>query len=205
MDSVALSRDLKSTMGSRRSIRSYAHRPVPVEVVENCITIACSAPSGANMQPWTFVLVGDHQKKAEIRSAAEEVEGEFYEHKISAEWRRRLVPLHVDQHKPFLTEAPWLIGVFVQKYGIDDDGETIKHFYPVESTGIAVGFLLCALHQIGLGALTYTPKPMSFLSSVLDRPPNERPYMIIAVGYPSPTFEPPDIQRKAIDTMLVRV
>ncbi len=192
-------------MVSRRSIRAYSNRPVSVEVVKNCIAVACSAPSGANTQPWTFVLVGDQQKKREIRDAAEEVERGFYERRASDEWKQRLEPLDVNWRKPFLTEAPWLICVFVQHHGFGEDGQTVKHYYPRESTGIAVGFLLSAIHQAGLGALTYTPLPMGFLSSVLDRPRNERPYMIIPVGYPDPSYDPPAINRKPLHKMLIRV
>jgi iodotyrosine deiodinase len=202
MDAVSRSRELRSTMSRRRSIRVFEDRTVPEEVVGNCIAVACSAPSGANLQPWTFVLVGDPRKKTEIREAAETVERDFYERRAPDEWKERLKPLDVDWRKPFLTQAPWLICVFVQNHGLGESGEVIKHYYPKESTGIAVGFLLSALHQTGLGALPYTPAPMGFLASVLDRPSNERPYMIIPVGYPEPGYEPPDIKRK--DLVLIR-
>lgn len=198
MDALSKSRDLRSVMTTRRSIRSFADRPVPVEVIDNCIAVACSAPSGADMKPWTFVVVGDTRKKAEIRDAAETVERDFYERRAPDEWKERLRPLNVDWRKPFLTEAPWLICVFVQNYGLGDGDEIIKHYYPKESTGIAVGFLLSALHQTGLGTLTYTPAPMGFLSAALDRPRNERPYMIIPVGYPHSSYEPPELSRKPL-------
>jgi iodotyrosine deiodinase len=195
---------LKENMGKRRSVRSFAATPVSQSAVENCIAISNTAPSGANLQPWAFVIVSNGSLKESIREAAEKVEREFYERRASKEWKDKLKPLGVTWEKPFLTEAPFLIAVFVQNHGYADDGSLIKHYFPRESTGIAVGFLISALHQIGLGTLTYTPAPIGFLGKLLDRPNNERGYMIIPVGYPSDAYRPPDTVRKTLDNVLIR-
>jgi len=190
-------RALRDLMSARRSVRRFdASRPVPLAAVLDCVAIAAGAPSGANMQPWTFVVVADLEMKRAIRTRAEEVERDFYLHRAPAEWKERLAPLGTDAHKPFLEDAPLLICVFVQRHGVDAQGAEVRHYWPTESCSIAVGFLLCALHQLGLGSLTYTPSPAGFLGSLLDRPPNERPLMIVAVGYPAPDWVPPSIGRK---------
>lgn len=183
-------------MQTRRSIRSFSQKPVPREVVEHCIHIAASAPSGANCQPWTFVLVSNPGMKKAIRSEAEKIEKTFYEQKITGEWKKKLEPLHVNFEKPFLEEAPYLICIFMQRYGLSEEGRKIKYYYPNESVGIATGFLLSALHQLGLGTLTYTPAPITFLNKILNRPPNEKGYMIIPVGYPDENYKHPELLKK---------
>lgn len=193
---LVLSGRLYSTMKTRRSVRSFSKRPIPKEVIIHCISIAASAPSGANMQPWSFVLVMDPHTKKKIRQNAEEVERIFYSKKITEEWHRRLKPLKTNARKPFLEDAPYLICIFVQQYGLDDQGNRIKHYYPLESVGIATGFLISSLHQLGISTLTYTPAPMGFLSELLGRPENERPYMILVVGYPKDGYEPPRLEKK---------
>jgi len=193
----AKARVLKDLMSARRSVRRFdASRQVPLGAVLDCVAIAAGAPSGANMQPWTFVVITDPEMKRAIRSRAEAVERDFYLRRASVEWKQRLEPLGTDAHKPFLEEAPLLICVFVQRHGVDARGAEVRHYWPTESCSIAVGFLLCALHQIGLGSLTYTPSPAGFLGSLLERPTNERPLMIVAVGYPAPEWVPPPIGRK---------
>jgi len=183
-------------MAKRRSVRSFDARAIPVEAVESCIDIAASAPSGANMQPWSFVLVRDPATRQAIRRAAEAVEGEFYARRASAEWKRRLEALRTSARKPFLEEAPYLICIFVQRHGTDDSGQRVTHYYPLESVGIATGFLITALHLVGISTLTYTPSPMGFLNQLLRRPAGERPFAILAVGYPDEGYEPPRLERK---------
>lgn len=185
-------------MCTRRSVRRFdPARTVPLGAVLDCVAMAASAPSGANMQPWTFVVVSDPDMKRAIRTRAEEVERDFYARRASTEWKQRLAPLGTDAQKPFLEEAPLLVCVFVQRHGVDAQGAEVRHYWPTESCSIAVGFLLCAFHQLGLGSLTYTPSPAGFLAEVLGRPSNERPLMIVAVGYPAPGWVPPSIGRKA--------
>ncbi len=179
------SEKLYSIMEKRRSSRFFKSKDVPLEDVRNCIKIAGSAPSGANMQPWSFVLVTDRKTKETIREEAEKTEKAFYDEKISDEWREDLEALKTNCEKPFLTEAPCLICVFMKRYDYDSDGNRKKVYYPNESAGIATGFLISALHLTGLATLTYTPAPMSFLGKILDRPENERPFMILPVGYPA--------------------
>lgn len=199
------SAELLRLMRKRRSARSFTSRPIPIEVIEDCISIAASAPSGANMQPWSFVLVTDQKLKTEIRKQAEGVEKEFYARRISKEWKSRLKPLGTSCTKEFLEKAPYLICIFVQKYGVDSNGNEIKHYYPVESVGIATGFLISALHQLGISSLPYTPMPMTFLTRLLKRPPNEKPFMIVVVGYPSKSYEPPKIKKKVLGEYLTRL
>ncbi|USD39250.1 nitroreductase family protein [Ferrimonas sp. SCSIO 43195] len=172
-------------MRRRHSIRSFSDRPVPRQVIEDCILTAGSAPSGANHQPWHFVAIHSDEVKSQIREQAEALERGFYEDKRAGEeWLEALKPLGTDAHKPYLQTAPWLIAVFSKKRGgLQDDGET-TNYYVHESVGIATGFLITALHQAGLATLTHTPKPMSFLSRVCGRSDNERPYMLIVAGYP---------------------
>ncbi len=169
---------------TRRSVRDFDTRAVPSEVIENALCAAGTAPSGANQQPWHFVVVTDPQTKARIRELSEQVERGFYEGRAPKEWLEAVAPLGTDASKPFLEEAPVLIVVFLKKRVSDEDGESRKTYYPVESVGIATGILITALHRAGLGALTYTPAPMTFLRDVLDRPESERPFMILAVGHP---------------------
>ncbi len=194
-------------MRRRRSIRDFAPTPVPRQLVVDAIRAAALAPSGANQQPWTFVLIGDEPElRARIREAAEAEERAGYEHRMSSEWLEALEPLGTDWHKPHLTDAPWLIVVFEQAYGVRFEGNRqakVKHYYVRESVGIAVGFLLAALTHTGLATLTHTPSPMKFLREILGRPENERPYVVIPVGYAAADATVPDITRKPLDDVLV--
>jgi iodotyrosine deiodinase len=191
-------------MKSRRTVREYSTEPVPFELIANAIATAGTAPSGANQQPWTFVVVSNKELKAKIRIAAEGEEKENYERRMSDEWLEALAALGTDWHKPHLEDAPYLIVVFKQSYGLADDGRKIKHYYVDESVGIACGFLIASLHQAGLATLTHTPSPMKFLGDILQRPENERAMMILAVGYPAEDAEVPNIQKKALEEILLR-
>ena len=201
-DSDVKSSEMYSIMEKRKSARFFSSTDISIEAVKNCIRIAGTAPSGANMQPWSFVLVTDNEMKKKIRSEAEKTEKTFYETKISDEWRKDLEPLKTNWEKPFLTEAPCLICIFLKRYEFDSRGEKKKIYYPNESVGIAAGFLISALHQAGISSLTYTPAPMSFLSRLLDRPENERPYMILPVGYPSETENIEKRSKKPLEEIL---
>ena len=176
---------LLKTMLQRRTIRSFSDRPVQRSVIKNCLSIAGSAPSGANMQPWKFVVISRTALRAKIKEAAEKEERAFYKNRASAEWLQALSPLGTDWHKPFLVEAPYLIVIFAENFGVRADGEHVKHYYVQESVGIATGFLIAALHQAGLATLTHTPSPMGFLNKILGRPNNERPFLLLVVGYPA--------------------
>jgi len=186
-------------MNRRRTVREFSDRPVPRDIIENALRAAGTAPSGANLQPWHFVVVSGAETKRRIRVAAEIEEKEFYEHRASAEWLEALEPLGTDTNKPFLEMAPYLIAVFLQKFGHLPDGRKVKHYYPVESTGLAAGILITALHQAGLVCLTHTPAPMGFLNEVLDRPKSERPFLLLVTGYPADDAKVPDINRKELD------
>ena len=201
----ARARAFYEEMSRRRTVRDYAERAVPREIVLDAVRTAGTAPSGAHKQPWTFVLVGDPAVKQRIREEAEREEKESYEHRMSPEWLDDLEPLGTDWHKPFLTTCPWLVVVFAQGYGLDESGKKRKHYYVQESVGIAVGMLLAALHHAGLATLTHTPSPMGFLRTVLKRPENERAYMLIAVGYPAPGCRVPALRRKPLDAVLEEV
>ncbi|NIM01730.1 MAG: nitroreductase family protein [Acidobacteria bacterium] len=192
-------------LSRRRSVRDYDDRAVPKEIVERAILTAGTAPSGAHKQPWTFVLVGDRDIKAKIREAAEIEEKENYTRRMPESWLKDLAPLGTDEHKPFLTTCPWLIVIFAQLWGRDEDGEKAKHYYVNESVGIATGMLLAALHRAGLATLTHTPSPMGFLHRILERPENERAYMLIALGYPKEGCTVPDLQRKSLEQIAVEV
>jgi len=183
----------------RRTVREFSNRPVPRDIIEMALKAAGTAPSGANLQPWHFVVVSGAETKKKIRVAAEIEEREFYEHRASAEWLAALAPLGTDSNKPFLETAPFLIAVFLQKFGELPDGRRVKHYYPVESTGLATGILVTALHQAGLATLTHTPSPMKFLNEILDRPKSERPFLLLVVGYPAEDAEVPDISRKPLE------
>ncbi|MDX1481824.1 MAG: nitroreductase family protein [Woeseiaceae bacterium] len=183
----------------RRTVREFADRPVPRDLIETALMAAGTAPSGANLQPWHFVVVSGARTKKRIRDAAEIEEREFYEHRASEEWLKALEPLGTDSNKPFLETAPYLIAVFLQKYGILPDGRKVKHYYPVESTGIATGILITALHRAGLACLTHTPSPMAFLNEILGRPKSERPFLLLVTGYPADDAEVPDISRKPLE------
>ena len=182
----------------RRTVREFSDRAVPVDIIENALRAANTAPSGANLQPWHFAVVTGPKTKARIRVAAEVEEREFYEHRASAEWLAALEPLGTDSDKPFLETAPYLIAVFLQKFGVLPDGRKVKHYYPVESTGLATGILLTALHQAGLVCLTHTPSPMAFLNEILGRPKSERPFLLLVTGYPADDATVPDIHRKEL-------
>lgn len=179
----------------RRTVRDFERRAIPDEVIENALKAAASAPSGANRQPWRFVVISDSKLKQQIRNAAEEEEREFYAGRAPDEWLEALRPLGTDEHKPFLTEAPVLIAIFLERFGIDEQGKRIKNYYMPESVGIATGFLICALHNAGLATLTHTPSPMGFLNRILDRPSRERPFLLLVVGYPRKNAMVPDIEK----------
>jgi len=186
-------------MRRRRTVRDFSNRPVPREVIEACVRTAGTAPSGAHQQPWHFAIVGDAEAKRRIREAAEAEEREFYAARAPGEWLQALAPLGTDWHKPFLETAPWLVVVFARQYGLGPDGGKIKHYYVQESVGIATGLLIAAVHHAGLASLTHTPSPMGFLNRILGRPPNERPFLILVVGFPAEGARVPDISRKAFD------
>ena len=183
----------------RRTVREFSDRPVPREIIENALRAASTAPSGANLQPWHFVVASGAETKKRIREAAEVEEREFYEHRASSEWLEALAPLGTDSNKPFLETAPYLIAIFLQKYGTLPDGRKVKHYYPTESTGIATGILITALHHAGLATLTHTPSPMKFLNEILGRPKNERPFLLLVTGYPAEDATVPDIDRKPLE------
>jgi iodotyrosine deiodinase len=204
-DLIRRSENLLKQLKKRRTVRFFSKKNIPHSVIENCIAVAGTAPSGANMQPWTFVLVEDLKIKKEIRKKAEEVEKEFYSKRITKEWKEKLVPLNTAPKKEFLTQAPYLICIFIQNYGIDNKGKKVKHYYSIESVGIATGILISALHQLGISSVTYTPAPMTFLKELLHRPPNEKPFMILAVGYPHPNYKPPVLKKKSLKEILVKI
>jgi nitroreductase len=181
---------------TRRTIREFSDRIVPIDIINNCIKTAASAPSGANKQPWQFVVVKDSGIKAKIREAAEKEEKEFYGHRATKEWLEDLNQFGTDWHKPFLEIAPYLIVIFRKIYDLEDDGTQRKNYYVNESVGIASGFLLAALHHAGLTTLTHTPSPMNFLGEILNRPKNEKAFLLIPVGYPAKDAEVPDISKK---------
>ena len=185
-------------MSRRRTVRDYSPTPVPRQIIEECIRTAASAPSGANQQPWTFVVVSDADLKRRLRTVVEETEREFYASRAGAEWLRALEPLGTDSNKPFIEDAPWLIVVFAQIHGWSND-DKVRHYYVKESVGIATGMLLAALHDAGLATLTHTPSPMAFLSEALGRPENEKPFLIVVTGRPASDARVPDIQRKSLD------
>jgi len=186
-------------MNRRRSVRDFSDRPVPRDIIETALRAANTAPSGANLQPWHFAVVSGAEAKKKIRLAAEAEEREFYTHRASEEWLKALQPLGTDEDKPFLETAPYLIAIFLQKFGELPDGTRVKHYYPTESTGIATGMLIAALHTAGLATLTHTPSPMKFLNEILGRPKNERPFLLLVVGYPADDARVPDIKRKSLE------
>jgi nitroreductase len=190
----------------RRTVRDFSSEPVPFEMIERAIRTAAAAPSGANQQPWQFVVVSDPEVKRQIRLAAEKEERAFYGHRAPEEWLSALAPLGTNEHKPFLEVAPYLIVVFREDYGVKlgPEGEEVrtKNYYVAESVGIACGILLAALHVAGLATLTHTPSPMGFLSKILRRPANERPYLLIPVGYPAEGAKVPDIKKKSLQEVM---
>jgi len=191
--------DFYADVNRRRTVREFSDRPVPRDIIEDALRAAGTAPSGANLQPWHFSVVSGARTKSRIRVAAEVEEKEFYEHRASPEWLQALAPLGTDTNKPFLETAPYLIAVFLQKFGVLPDGRKVKHYYPVESTGIATGILITALHMAGLVCLTHTPSPMKFLNEILGRPTSERPFLLLVTGYPADGAEVPDIHRKPLN------
>ncbi len=196
------SRVFARRMAQRRSVRDFSSNPVPRALIENAIRAAGSAPSGANQQPWTFVVVSDPALKKQMRAAAEAEEKESYERRMSQEWLDALTPLGTDWRKPHIEDAPYVIVVFRQAYGMTADGRRIKHYYSEESVGIAVGLLLAALHWSGLATLTHTPSPMKFLAEILGRPANERAFVLIPVGYPADDAQVPAISKKRLEEIV---
>ena len=189
------SEGIYNELNCRRTVREFSSKFVADEVIKNCIKAAGTAPSGANLQPWTFVAVKDPEVKKEIREKAEIEEREFYQHRAPEEWLQALEPFATNEHKPFLETAPWLIAIFVQKYSISGS-EKRTHYYANESVGIATGMLISALHHAGLVSLTHTPSPMKFLNAILERPDNEKPFLLLVTGYPADNVKVPDINRK---------
>ena len=194
----ATAAEFRQTMQRRRTVRDFSNRAVSHEIIEDCLLAAGTAPSGANLQPWHFVVVSQPTIKAQIRLAAEKEEHEFYHKRAPQEWLDALAPLGTDEHKPFLETAPCLIVIFAQRYGLLPDGRKVKNYYVEESVGIATGMLISAVHHAGLVSLTHTPSPMGFLNQILERPDNERPFLILVVGYPAENATVPKIQKKSL-------
>ena len=192
------SRAFNADIQRRRTVREFSDRPVSREVIEHCLLAAGSAPSGAALQPWHFVAVGDPDIKKTLRVEAEKEEQAFYNGRAPQEWLAALAPLGTDANKPFLETAPWLIAIFEKTHSRLGDGRRVKNYYVSQSTGIACGMLITALHHAGLATLTHTPSPMGFLNSVLERPREERPFLLLVVGYPAPDATVPDIHRKPL-------
>jgi nitroreductase len=188
----------REEMQRRRTVRQFSDRPVPREIIEECLLVAGSAPSGANLQPWHFVVVSNRRVKHEIRIAAEQEEREFYNRRAPQEWLDALTVIGTDEHKPFLETAPCLIVVFGQNHSFLPDGRRVKNYYVNESVGIATGFLITAIHNAGLISLTHTPSPMGFLNTILDISPDEKPFLILVVGYPAEDAQVPLIEKKSL-------
>jgi nitroreductase len=196
--------DFYQLMDRRRSVRMFSPEPVPREAIESAVAAASTAPSGAHRQPWTFVLIGDADTKRRICQAAEDEERTNYEGgRLPADWLEALRPLGTDWHKEFLEVVPWIVVLFEQRYGLDEAGNRLKHFYVKESVGIACGMFITALHHMGLATLTHTPSPMAFLTRLLGRPENERPFAMLPIGYPADDCVVPDLARKGLDDVLV--
>ena len=187
----------------RRTVRDFDSRDVPEEVLLDCLRAAGTAPNGANLQPWRFVVVRDPETKKRMRIAAEAEERAFYQERAPQEWLEALAPLGTDEQKPFLEEAPCLIAVFGERYGVGPDGERLKRYYVDESVGLATGLLITALHHAGLACLTHTPSPMGFIRDILGRPENERPFLLLVVGYPAKDARVPAIERKPLEEIAV--
>lgn len=190
--------DFYANVKRRRTIREFSNRPVPQEVIEHCLLAAGTAPNGANKQPWHFVAVSDPEVKKKIRVAAEEEEHEFYNRRAPQDWLDDLKKFRTNENKPFLETAPYLIGIFAQSYGLDENENKDKHYYVKESVGIATGILITALHESGLATLTHTPSPMGFLNKVMGRPENEKAFLLLVVGYPEKGVEVPVITKKPL-------
>jgi nitroreductase len=186
----------------RRSVRTFSDEDVPFEVIKNVVSTAGTAPSGANKQPWTFCIIRSQTLKSKIKAAAEEEEFKSYSERMSDQWLKDLEPIGTDWQKPFLEIAPWIIVVFKQAYNFDQ-GNKVQHYYVNESVGIACGFLIAAIHNAGLCTLTHTPSPMNFLSKILERPDNERPYLLLPIGYPARDTKVPNLKRKGFEAITV--
>jgi nitroreductase len=189
----------------RRTVRQFSDRPVPRAVIEDCVRAAGTAPNGANMQPWHFVVVSDAAIKQRIRVEAEKEEYAFYHDRAPREWLDALAPLGTNEHKPFLEDAPYLIVIFAEGYGVLPDGRKVKHYYAQESVGIATGILITAIHHAGLASLTHTPSPMGFLNKILGRPSHERPFLILVVGYPAEGATVPMITKRSLEDIVTFV
>lgn len=200
-----LSKEFLMEVDERRTVRDFSDEPIPIEVIQNIIQAASTAPSGAHKQPWTFCLVADPEVKREIRVEAEKEEYESYHNRMSEEWLQDLRPLQTDWNKPFLEVAPYLVVVFKRVYEVGPDGSKKNNYYVNESVGIACGLLLAAIHHVGLAALTHTPSPMNFLTRILKRPENERPYLLIPVGYPAADALVPKLKRKGLEEVVVYI
>ncbi|MCH7724336.1 MAG: nitroreductase family protein [Bacteroidetes bacterium] len=199
---IKRSKEFYDLIKQRRTVREFSDKPVPKEVINNCIRAAGTAPSGANLQPWHFVVVSDTKIKKQIRTAAEEEEKEFYTKRAPKEWLDALAPLGTDENKPFLEKAPNLIAIFSKSYDLLPDGRKVKQYYSQESVGIACGILITAIHNAGLVSLTHTPSPMNFLNQILGRPVNERPFLLLVVGYPAEDAKVPDIKKKKLKEII---
>ena len=199
------SRQFWQTMRTRRTVRDFSAKTVALEIINKAILTAGTAPSGANKQPWYFVVVSNPEMKRKIRVAAEAEEKKFYQERAPQAWLDDLAPLGTDEHKPFLETAPYLIIIFSQKYTQDKAGEKHKHYYTSESVGIATGMLISALHVSGLATLTHTPSPMKFLNQLLQRPDSERPYLVLVVGYPAENAQIPNITKKTFEEICTLV
>jgi iodotyrosine deiodinase len=202
-DMLVKSRDFMSWINQRRTIRDFSDRSIPKAVIEQLILAASTAPSGAHKQPWTFCAVSDQELKKQIREAAEKEEYENYHNRMPEKWLEALRPFGTDWHKPFLETAPWLIIAFKKTYDIGEREEKINNYYVTESVGLACGFLIAAIHHAGLATLPHTPSPMNFLSRVLQRPENEKPFLLLPVGYPAPNCYVPDLKRKELSDVAV--
>ncbi|MGQ0650583.1 MAG: nitroreductase family protein [Gemmatimonadaceae bacterium] len=202
-DSRTRARLFYEEMNRRRTTRHFSTEPVPRDLIELALRTAGTAPSGAHQQPWTFVAVSDPSIKAAIRRSAEDEEHDFYHGRAPQEWRDALAPLGTDEHKPHLTDAPWVVVLFRQSHGLLPDGTKRTLYYTQESCGIAAGFFIAAVHQMGLVTLTHTPNPMAFLGEILGRPSNEKAMLVMPVGYPASSARVPDLKRKALDEIAI--
>lgn len=203
-ESLAAVRAFREHLDGRRTVRDFdPSLPVSREVMEEILTVAGSAPSGAHKQPWTFVAIESAELKRQIRAACEQQEKEFYESRITDEWRADLEPLGTDFVKEHITDAPWVVVLFAQRYGVDEKGQKHKHYYVPESVGIAAGFFLAAVRQAGLCSLTHTPSPMGWLREILGRPENEEAFLLLPVGYAAPDCTVPDLARKDLDDFVI--
>lgn len=199
---IQRSREFHEWSEKRRSLRHFSSRPVPKEVMENIILAASTAPSGANRQPWVFCLISNAELKSKIRALAEQEEKRSYEERMNTEWLEAIKPLGTNWVKEFIDDAPWIIVVLKKPYDIDENGERITNYYVSESVGLASGFLLMAIHNAGLVSLTHTPSPMNFIAKALNRPENERPFLLVPVGFAAPQAKVPDLKRKSKDDVI---